>query len=179
MVFCGFIGPENVSSEKGIKTKLISHGLNNTKCSGLAWFDYIYLTPGSSYGKINVNTAQPRILASLSGIDHPLAKNIHLGLDSFNKPALKPYKNLTDLLDVKGMTSKKFGSICNLITVRSDQFRINIIAQTLKDVKHAEKSNGNTDYKVTSSSTKSIILDRSKLTSISPGKKEFDVIFDQ
>ncbi len=179
LVFCGFIGPENISTEKGIKIKLISHGLNNTKCSGLAWFDYIYLTPGSSYGKINVNTAQPRILASLSGIDHPLAKNIHLGLDSFNKTTLKPYKDLTDLLDVKGMTSKKFGSICNLITVRSDQFRINIIAQTLKDVKHAEKSSENTDYKVTSSSTKSIILDRSKLTSISPGKKEFDVILDQ
>ena len=178
LVFCGFIGPENISPEKGIKVKLIPHGLNNSKCSGIAWFDYIYLAPGSSYGKININTAQPRILASLNGIDKTLAKNIFLGLDSFDKPVLKPYKDLTDLLDVKGISTKIYGNICNLITTRSDQFRVNLIAQTLKDIKNSEKSPGKEDYKVTSTSTKSIILDRSKLTSISPGKKEFDVILD-
>ena len=178
LAFCGFIGPENISSEKGIKVKLISHGLNNTKCSGFAWFDYIFLAPGLSSGKININTALPRILSSLKGVDQKTAKNIYLGVNSFDKPVLKPYKNKTDLLDVKGMTTKIYGNICNLITVRSDQFRVNIIAQTLKDVKIPEKSREKQDYKVTSTSTKSIILDRQKLTSILSAKKEFDVIID-
>ena len=178
LAFCGFIGPENISSEKGIKVKLISHGLNNTKCSGFAWFDYIFLAPGLSSGKININTALPRILSSLKGVDQKTAKNIYLGVNSFDKPVLKPYKNKTDLLDVKGMTTKIYGNICNLITVRSDQFRVNIIAQTLKDVKIPEKSRERQDYKVTSTSTKSIILDRQKLTSILSAKKEFDVIID-
>ena len=178
MVFCGFIGPEHVSTERGIKVKLISHGLNNSRCSGFAWFDYIYLAPGSSSGKININTALPRILSSLKSIDPALAKNIYLGINSFNKPVLKPYKDITDLLDVKGMSTRKYADICNLITVRSDQFRVNMLVQTLKPVKRKEK-NSPSDYEVTASSSKSIIIDRSKLTSIAQGKKEFDVIVDR
>ena len=180
LVFCGFIGPENISPEKGIKIKLIPHGLNNSKCSGIAWFDYIYLTPGSSYGKININTAQPRILTSLNGVDKTLAKNISLGLDSFDKPVLKPYTDLTDLLDVKGMSTKIYADICNLITIRSDQFRVNIIAQTLKLSGHNDKLNNKQEYKVVSAESKSLIIDRHNLTSISPeNKKNFEVIIDK
>ncbi len=178
LAFCGFIGPEHISTEKGIKVKLISHGLNNMNCSGFAWFDYIYLAPGTSSGKINVNTASQRILSSLKGVDQNIAKNIYLGINSFDKAVLKPYKVVTDLLDVKGMSTKIYADIHNLITVRSDQFRVNIIVQTLKDVKKAEKSQGKQDYKVTSTRSGSFILDRQKLTSILPDKKKFDVIMD-
>ena len=133
---------------------------------------------GTSSGKINVNTASPRILSSLKGVDQNIAKNIYLGINSFDKPVLKPYKVVTDLLDVKGMSTKIYANIHNLITVRSDQFRVNIIVQTLKDAKNTEESKGKQDYKVTSSSSGSFILDRQKLTSILPDKKQFDVIMD-
>jgi len=177
LAFCGFIGPENISSKNGIKVKLIAHGLNNQKCSGFAWFDYIYLAPGASAGKININTALPRVLACLKGINKKLAENIYKGADSSDKPILKPYKCLTDLLDVKGMNTEIYGSICNLITVRSDQFRVNIIAQTLKDISTSKKSNP--DYEVTTVSRKSIILDRQNLTSISSNQNRIDIILDE
>ncbi|RLD11945.1 MAG: hypothetical protein DRI44_02435 [Chlamydiae bacterium] len=179
VVFCGFIGPEYISPESGIRVKLIPHGLNNTKSYGFAWFDYIYLTPGSSSGKININTALPRILSSLKGINQNLAKNIYRGVNSFNKPVLKPYKDITDLLDVKDMTTRIYSDICNLITVRSDQFRVNITVQTLKNARRAESSQKNKDYEVTSISSKSFILDRQNLTSIFSPRKQFDVIMDR
>ncbi len=166
-------------SKNGIKVKLIAHGLNNQNCSGFAWFDYIYLAPGSSAGKININTALPRVLACLKGINRKLAESIYKGIDSSDKPVLKPYKSLTDLLDVKGMNSEIYGDICNLITVRSDQFRVNIIAQTLKDVNKAGKSSKKTDYEVTTTGRKSFILDRSSLTSIFPSENKIDVILDE
>ena len=178
MVFCGFIGPDHISPEKGVRVKLISHGLNNKKCSGIAWFDYLYLAPGSSYGKININTATPRVLQSLNDITPTIAKNIYQGINNFNKPALKPYKSITDILDVKGMTDKIFSDICNLITTRSDQFRVNIIAQTLKPSNKKDKNGKPLDYQVVSTEKRSMIIDRSNLTSIAPSKKEFETMLD-
>ena len=162
-VFCGFIAPDHISSEKGVKLKLIPHGLNNPKNSGFAWFDYAYLTPGSWVGKININTALPRVLSSLKDIDIDLAKNIYSGIDSHNKTSLKPYKDTTDLLDVKGMTPKIFGNICNLITIRGNQFRVEIIAETIRDINGDGVFEEESGDSVTSTSTKSIILDREKI----------------
>jgi len=160
--FCGFITPNHISPEKGLRLKLIPHGLNNQKNSGFAWFDYAYLTPGTWIGKININTAPPRVLSSLKNIDQKLAENIYSGIDSHNKKKLKPYKDITHLLDVKGISPKIFGSICNLISTRGNQFRIKIVAETINDINGNgifDKKNGES---ITSSGTKDIIIDREK-----------------
>ena len=171
--FCGMIGPEHVSSKGGIKIRLTPSGLHDSDCSGFAWFDYAYLTPCSAQGQININTASPRVLASLPGVTPKLADDIYKGIAQNGKTKLKPYKNITDILSVRGMSVERYGKMCALITTRSDQFRVRILAESLNDVdKDGEFNEKKGDY-VTSYTSQDVVVDRQALMDGEIGESSF------
>ena len=154
----GKIKPVNISDNGNIKIRLTAHDVieRNTddktgkalvgsggKQSGIAWFNYAVVTPVPVVGRVNINVASPRLLASLPGIDSQLAKNIYEGLDRMGKKILKPYQNLGDVFKVKGMTPDIFERCVNILALDSTFFTVKIEAQILKDNPQLmEKSNG-------------------------------------
>ncbi len=178
-VFCGIIGPEHISANGGVKIKIIPHNLENAKCSGFAWFDYVFLAPGAMNGKININTASERVLQAMKGITPALASNIEKGMDRDLRPNLKPYKNVSDVLDVKNMTPEIFTRIGNLITTRSDQFRVLVIAQTLEDSDGDGTYDGEQGDKILAQSELEKVVDRQELTDGDPATAQFKIISNQ
>ena len=174
-VYCGQIRPGHVSADGGIRLKLTAYGLSGRRTTGFAWFDYAYLAPASVHGVININTAAEETLRGLRGVTPELARNIATGTDSGGRARLKPYRNISDVLDVRGMTPEIFTSICNLITTRSDQYRVVIAAEVIDDV------NGNGRYdagvdRVNARSRSEMILDRADLTDDDTGTRQFRVM---
>ena len=163
-LYCGTIKPEHISSKGGIRLKLTPHNLEQQDCSGFAWFDYAYLAPVGTEGKININTAIERVLGSLKNITPKLAQNIARGLNRAGKSVLKPYRDESALLDVAGITPDIYKDICNLITIRSDQFRVVAIAQTLTDTDRDGVFKPESGDAVISESFKEVVIDRSELT---------------
>ncbi|MBR5902538.1 helix-hairpin-helix domain-containing protein, partial [bacterium] len=160
-IYCGLIHGCHISAKGGIKVKVIPHNLSGVDSSGKAWIDYVYLAPGHTAGRININTAEERVLSSLKGVTPALAHNIALGIDSYGKAGLKPYKNTTDLLNVKGFNPDIFGSIANLITTRSDQYRARVITQTIAKLSKDSFFNEAGGDKITSQSAMDLVIDRS------------------
>ena len=160
-IYCGPIHGEHISPHGGIKLKVIPHNLSGVDSSGKAWLDYIYLAPGLSYGRVNINTADERVLMALRGINQTLARNIKNGTDSFGRSNLKPYKNTTDLLAVRGFTPEIFGGIANLITTRSDQFRVKVLTQTINKISNSEFFDAEKGDQITSQAALSLVIDRS------------------
>ncbi len=175
-IYCGQITPAHISPEGGVKLQLVPLNMQHEKNSGFAWFDYAYLAPGAVSGKININTAGERVLTALNGVTPELARNIYQGVDNTGKARLKPYHNVSDILDVRGISSAHFGKICNCITVRSDQFSVRIVAETLEDRNNNgafEPGEGDT---VTAHSSCNAILDRSDLTDDNPATALFRLV---
>ena len=176
-VYCGLIHACHISPKNGIKLKIIPHNLRGAETSGKAWFDYAFLAPGQSSGRININTASARVLSALKGITPTIAKAIEKGVDrSGNK--IKPYRNTADILEIKGVTPKIFSEISNLITVRSDQYRIKVIADALEKVTASPEFNEADGDKVIARSLMDVIVDRGDLaqTGEDDGKAQFKVI---
>jgi hypothetical protein len=172
--YCGLIHPQHISSDGGIRLKLTPHNLQSEMSSGFAWFDYAYLAPGVVNGKINVNTASHRVLSALNGITPALAKNIEQGTDSNGRAVLKPYRNITDVLDVQGIGPDTFGKICNLITTRSDQFRIQVMAESISD---ADSDGTFTSVdKILAHTSLDVVLDRQKLSDDDPETTRFRLL---
>jgi len=168
-IYCGVITPDHISFNGALKLRLIPHNLNDQDCSGFAWFDYAYLTPGITSGKININTASERVLRALNDVTPEIAKNIRNGKPAGSKSSsLKPYKNITDILDVDGVTPEIFGKIANQITVRSDQFRISVIAQALNDSNADGKFSPDEGDKILAETRIEEIVDRTGLTDDNP-----------
>ena len=174
----GKIHPENISGDGSIKIKLTSHNVieRNTddktgktlvgsggKQTGIAWFNYAIVTPVPVPGRVNINTAPPRLLASLPGINSTLAENIYNGLDRNGKKTLKPYKHLGDLFKVKGMTPDIFERCVNILDLDSSAFTVEVEAQILKV--------NNSDQK-TKINPNSIVASRKKRFVIEADKKE-------
>jgi len=143
----GKIKPENISSDGNIKIRLTAHNVieRNTedkigekmkgsggRQTGIAWFNYAVVTPVPVPGRVNINTAPPRLLASLPAINSDLAENIFDGRDKNNKKSLKPYKTLGDLFKVKGMTPDIFERCVNILCLDSDDFTVEVEAQLIK-----------------------------------------------
>jgi len=141
------IKPENISRDGNIKIQLTAHNVveRNTddktgkalvgtggKQTGIAWFNYAIITPVPVPGRVNANTAPPRLLASLPGIESKLANNIYEGIDANGKKKLKPYKSLGDLFKVKGMTPNIFEKCANILVLDSSVFTVEVEAQILK-----------------------------------------------
>ena len=174
----GKIIPDNISGDGSVKIKLTSHDVveRNTsdktgktlvgaggKQTGLAWFNYAIVTPVPVPGRVNINTAQPRLLASLPGINSKLAENIYEGLDRNGKKDLKPYKTPGDLFKVKGMTPDIFERCVNILALESSAFTIEVEAQILKF------ANDDNNKKVNKNS---IVATRKKRFVIEVDKKE-------
>lgn len=166
-VYCGMIGPEHISVQGGIRLRIVARGLNDRRCSGFAWFDYAYLAPASVNGKLNINTASERALRALPGVSKKLAQDIYAGMARSDEATLRPYKNISDVLEVRGMTAEVFSKICNLITTRSDQFRVAVVAQALGDRNQDGKFDPAVDV-VKAETRREIIVDRSQLTDDDP-----------
>ena len=163
MLFAGNVLPEHISDTGGIKLKIVPSDLRGKYSSGFAWFDYAYLTPLPVYGRININTASKRVLMALNKIDKTLANNIFLGKNSSGKNVLKPYNSISDILYVKGITPDIFAGIANLITARSDQFNVYVLAERIKDVNQDGKFEEGIDEILATSKLRTLI-DRSGLT---------------
>ncbi len=163
MFYAGELKPENISASGGIRIKLVPHDLQGKHCSGFAWFDYAYITPLPVFGRINVNTASKRILMALNGIDSKLANNIYNGIDIHGESKLKPYNSISDILSVKGITPEIFSGIANLITTRSDQFNVYVLAERIKDVNKDGKFEEGVDEVLAVRKLRSLI-DRSEIT---------------
>ena len=64
-------------------------------------------------------------------------------------------------MNVKGFSPDIFGPIANLITTRSDQFRVRVITQTITKLSKDENFNEMDGDKITSQSAMDMIVDRS------------------
>ncbi|RLD10523.1 MAG: hypothetical protein DRI44_05830 [Chlamydiae bacterium] len=172
----GKIKPENISGDGNIKIRLTAHNVieqntdDNTgkvlkgtggKQTGIAWFNYAIVTPVPVPGRVNINTAPPRLLASLPGINTALAENIYAGLNSNGKKILKPYKTLGDLFKVKGMTPDIFERCVNILDVDSSAFTVEVEAQILKN-KKMEKNDKLTPDSIIASRKKRFVVEADK-----------------
>ncbi|NLF39399.1 helix-hairpin-helix domain-containing protein [bacterium] len=178
-VYCGRIYPDHISADHGIRLKLTALNLNSPRCSGFAWFDYAYLAPGTVIGKVNVNTAGERILRSMGGVTPAVAANIMRGRNAGGRDVLKPYRNISDLLDVQGLTPEIFSRICNLVTTRSDQFRMLIIAQTVSDVKNDGVFVPGQGDRVLAQRNAEFVVDRSALSDDDAETTAFRILYRQ
>jgi len=170
--YVGKIHPQHISPKNGIRLQIVARGLNAKRCSGTAWFDFAYLAPGAVFGKININTASERVLGALPGVTPELAHNIALGFDTTSRAQLKPYKSLTDVLNVRGLTTEIFSQLCNLITTRSDQFRVMITVQSLVDVNRDGIYQPALD-RLGANAGREVIIDRQELTDDDPNTASF------
>lgn len=150
----GHITPAHVSDSGDVKLRLTAHGVvertpatsretrttrgttiqkaSDVLQSGVAWFNYALISPVAVPGRININTASERILASLPGITPQLANAIANGLNRGGAPVLKPYRSLGDLLSVRGMTPEIFERCANLLTVDSSVMTVEVDAEIFK-----------------------------------------------
>ncbi|MCX7846720.1 MAG: hypothetical protein N2595_01615 [bacterium] len=174
--YAGLVLPEHISAQGGIRLRLTARGLGGADASGFAWFDYAFLAPASVTGKININTAPPRVLACLPHITAELAHNIATGTDGSGQARLLPYKNITDVLDVRHMTAEIFADIANLITTRSDQFRVQIVAQAIEQPGGSGRFNAAAGDRITSEVRRDVIVDRSNLTDDDPRDLRFTIV---
>jgi hypothetical protein len=163
-VYCGRILPEHISPQGGIRLRLVAHALNDRDCSGFAWFDYACLTPGSANGKINVNTASERVLRALNGVSEELAANLYRGVAQSGEGSARPYRNVSDILDVRDMTPDVFTRMCNLVTTRSDQFRIHVLAQAIQDVSGDGTYDPKAGDEIIAQTRREVVVDRRELT---------------
>ncbi|MCX7847658.1 MAG: helix-hairpin-helix domain-containing protein, partial [bacterium] len=174
-VYCGQIRPAHISADGGIRLKLTAYGLNARRASGFAWFDYVYLAPVSVHGVININTAPEAVLRGLPKVTPEIARAIATGTDSGGRARLKPYRNISDILDVRGMTPEIFSCLCNLITVRSDQFRVVVAAEVIEDVNKNGEYDAGVD-RISARTQSDVIMDRADLTDDDTGTREIRVV---
>lgn len=93
--------------------------------------DHIVLFPDPyTWGKININTATSNVLQSLKGITSTLASNI------ISYRASNPFNQIQEIFSVSDIDEDNgiFKPISNLITVRSDVYRVMVRAERIVDV---------------------------------------------
>ena len=112
--------------------------IKNVSANNLAHFDYIRLAPLPYVaGKININTAPIEVLQALPLIDEPTAQRIINERPLGNKE--ERARGIGDILfedildDDYGEKIAKFSAISNLISVRSNTYRIIATGQALRN----------------------------------------------
>lgn len=155
----GTVSPEHISGGGALRLKLVARGLQGER-SGFAWFNCAFLTPVPVEGRININTAPPRILMCLNGVDQSLAANIFRGIDSQGRAILKPYQSIADLLRVRGMSPAIFGPIVNLVTIRSDQYTVHAVGQRVLDRDRDGEFSSDAGDKVLATTRLRVLFDR-------------------
>lgn len=111
--------------------------VKNSSATGAAHFDFIRLDPVNSfYGRININTAPRTVLTALPGVDDAIADSIINNMVFGNKNGMK--LGMGDLLSTGALGSNdidkknRFRQISNLVTIRSDCYRIIVTGQMLE-----------------------------------------------
>jgi len=111
--------------------------IKNTSETGASHFDFIRLDPVNKlYGRININTASSKVLATLPGVDDAVANSIVSNRVFGNKNGLN--LGIGDLLISDALGSNeadkktRFKQISNLVTFHSDSYRIIVTGQTLE-----------------------------------------------
>jgi len=158
-IYFGKLSTDNISDKGAVKISMTPHSLNDTECSGMAWLDYILLTPIEHPGRINVNTASERVIAALPGINNTIAQNIVKGISKSGK-SIRPYKNPYDLLDVKGITPVLMCKIADYVTTRTDVYRINVTAEVIKPSCENPKSDNILPFQIISKNRTTYLVER-------------------
>ena len=157
----GQLLPAHVSASGDFKLRLTAHGVverspaparsspaargttiqkaSDLLQSGVAWFNYALISPAPVPGRVNINTASERLLASLPGISLQLAYAIANGYNRGGAPVLKPYRALGDLLSVRGMTPEIFERCANLLAVEPSVLTIEADAELFKPSSGTDK----------------------------------------
>ena len=94
----------------------------------------------------------------MPGINNKLAKNISAGKSDNDRYTLKPYKQLGDLLNVRGMTIDIFQRIANLVCLNSSAYTINVDLQVIKDLNRDGKFSENEGDKILAEKHKRIVI---------------------
>jgi len=137
-LYAGTITPDHVSPDGDFRLQLVASDITaanpedrseSGNATDYAWFNYAVITPVPVPGRVNINTAPARLLASVPGITPTLAQNIADGLDSSGAARLKPYRALGDVLAVRGMTPTVFERCANLLCTASSVFTVDVEAQ--------------------------------------------------
>ncbi|GEM_PF-666333 len=167
-IFCGLLGPDHISPSGGIRLRIVPSGLNHPRSSGFAWFDFALVTPCPEWGRINVNTASERALNALIGVTPELAQAIRTNTRNGKPNAMPCYESPTDILEVRGVTPQLYAKNANLITTRSDQFRVRVIAQALRDANGDGAFDPGAGDAITARVTRDVIVDRSPVIESGP-----------
>ncbi|MDP8217901.1 MAG: helix-hairpin-helix domain-containing protein, partial [Candidatus Theseobacter exili] len=130
------------------------------------YFDHLILSPAPKvYGRININTASVNALQGLPGITSTLATNIKDYIDGPDNILWTGDDELIDtkgkLLKVTGIDEDEFKKICNLVTTRSDVFKVIVKAQAIKDRGSIGGDILASDDNITAQCTLEAIVDRS------------------
>ncbi len=176
LIAAGTVSPEHISPDGWFQIKIVPHNLQTEDTSGFAWFNYAYLTPVATMGRININTARERVLTALNGVTPELAYNIANGIDSAAKPGLKPYQTTGDLLAVKNMSVEIFAAVANMITVRSDQYNVYVIAQRILDKDHNGRYDPGAGDEISATRRVRALLDRSGLFATGDDAKNISML---
>ncbi len=116
--------------------------------------DYIILTPEPyTWGKININTASRQTLKALPGISTSLANHIL----AYRQGNSGPFNQIQEVTEVSNIGETTFKPISNLITVRSDTFRILVKGQQVMDMNEDNTIDSN---EIMSTITLDAIIDR-------------------
>jgi len=149
--YAGVITPDHVSPDGDFRLQLTANDVTvidaegtqgDASANGYAWFNYVTIASVAFPGRVNANTAHPRLLASVPGITPKLAEDIAAGLDASGAPRLKPYLTLGDLLNVRGMTPAIFERCANLLTTASCTYTAEIEAQLFPRATRAGEAGG-------------------------------------
>ena len=158
----------------GIGTVTVSNNRASITIYGnkvdIPYFDYLILSPiPATPGRINLNTASKSTLMALPGITSGMADDIlnHLyggdGIPSTSDD--NPIDTIGELLDTggsgPGIAEDVFKNISNLITTRSDIFKIIVKAQSVKDRGSIGAYVLDSDDIITATCTLEAIVDRS------------------
>jgi hypothetical protein len=148
-VRAGTIGPQHISPDGDFKVQLLAHDVVDEQAtdvkwqdgmrraiarrSGFAWFNYAALAPAPVIGRVDVNTADARLLRALPGVNAALADAIANGLDRNGRARLKPHRAPGDPLDVRGMTQDRRERFVNMVSFDRGTFTVQIDVQALRD----------------------------------------------
>lgn len=95
--------------------------------------NFVVLTPEPyTWGRININTAPRDVLMTLPGITAAIADAI----ENYRPPSLSnnAFNNIQEIMSIAGIDEAEFKPISNLITVRSDVYRVIVQAQKAFDL---------------------------------------------